>query len=267
LLEAGKVAELDVLRAEVQLADGRQRLVSSENGVALAYLRLRNAVGLDETTPLEVEKPGSRLVVRWQPLEWQDDLLTRAYAQRPEILAAQAQVARFRAERRQAAAGLKPEVRAVGTYYREGASLSLPYDNWYAGVRASLPLFDGQATRHAISASEANVKAAEADLETVKQRVRLEVHDAWLSIREAAERLAATQAATQQAQRALEIEQQRYKLGMNTMLDVLDTQTALTGAQYNHIGAYFAYHTSQARLRLAAGEQEPLTATPRPEDE
>ena len=264
LFQTGKVAELDVLRAEVQLADGRQRLITSGNAVDISYQRLRNALGLEDAAPLQVEALTSPLLPRWQPSECEDDLLGRAYAQRPEMQAAQAQVARFQAERRQAAAGLKPQVQAVGNYYREGTSLSLDYDNWYVGLSISLPLADGQATRHAVKASEALIKAAEADLQAVQQTVRLEVRDAWLSIREAAERLVAMEAAIRQAQQALGIEEQGYKLGMNTMLDVLDTQTALMDAQYNYLDACFAYQSSQARLREATGEDELIASASPP---
>ena len=225
LLQIGKIPELDVLRVHVQLADVRQRLVTAQNAVELALLRLRNAMGISDDVALSVEAPPANLAPELSPTPLLDELLSRAYAERPEAVAAEAQIARYEAEQRQAAAGLRPEVRAIASYYREGTSLSLDYDNWYLGVRASLPLRDGRGTKYAVDAAKANRRAAEADLETVRQRIRLEVNEAWLLIREASERIIATQAAVQEATRALEIERRRYELGMNTVLDVLDTQT------------------------------------------
>jgi outer membrane protein TolC len=264
LLQIGKIPELDVLRVHVQLADVRQRLVTAQNAVELALLRLRNAMGISDDVALSVEAPPANLAPELSPTPLLDELLSRAYAERPEAVAAEAQIARYEAEQRQAAAGLRPEVRAIASYYREGTSLSLDYDNWYLGVRASLPLRDGRGTKYAVDAAKANRRAAEADLETVRQRIRLEVNEAWLLIREASERIIATQAAVQEATRALEIERRRYELGMNTVLDVLDTQTAMTRAQYNYVDAYFAYYTALAKLRLAVGEtvdgQEPAAA-------
>jgi outer membrane protein TolC len=256
MFQVGKVPELDVLRVQVQLADLRQRLVVSENAVNLALARLRNVMGISDQEALSVEPPAENLVVELVPVEPEEELLTRAYEQRPEIAAAQAQISRAEAEQRQAAAGKQPEVRAVGSYYREGTSPSLDYKDWYVGVRLSMPLHDSGATQHGVKAAQANQRAAEADLEATRQRVRLDVHEAWLGVREATERIAATQTAVQQATRALEIERKRYELGMNTILDVLDTQTAMTRAQYNFIDAYYAYHTALAKLHLAVADPD-----------
>ncbi|NSW58106.1 MAG: TolC family protein [Armatimonadetes bacterium] len=92
-----------------------------------------------------MEDPPGTLSAELSPAPLPDELLPRAYAERPEMLAAEAQIARYDAKQHQAAAGLQPEVRAIASYYLEGTSLSLNYANWYLGVRASLPLRDSVA--------------------------------------------------------------------------------------------------------------------------
>ncbi len=248
----GKVAEVDVLRVGVRVANARQRLIASENAVKLAVLQLRNVMGLGASEPLELPPAPDEIRPSIGPFPDVEQLVEQAWRQRPEILAAEAQVARLEAERRQAAAGLQPEARAVANYMREGTSWP-DVDQWFVGIRAALPLYDGGVTQNAKAAAGASIEAAKADLETVRQLVQMEVMQGQLRLREGAERIAATMAAVSEAERALTIERRGYEVGMNTILDVLDTETALTVAAYNYIDAVFTYHTAEAQLLLALG--------------
>jgi len=254
----GKVAELDVLQVGVRVADARQRLIGSENAVRLAALQLRNAMGLGASDALEVPAPPDPIVPAIGPFAEMEQQIEQAWLKRPETLAAEAQIVRSEAERRQAATGLQPEARAVANYNREGTSWP-DLDQWFVGVRATLPLFDSGVTRHATAAAGANLEASRADLETVRQLVQLEVTQAQLRLREGAERVAATRAAVDEAKRALEIERRSYEVGMSTILDVLDTETAMTRAAYNYIDAVFTYHTAEAQLTLALGADPTVT--------
>lgn len=260
----GKVAELDVLQVGVRVADARQRLIVSENEVQLATLRLRNAMGMGASEPLEVPSPPDPIRPHIGPFPEAQAQVEEAWLHRPEVLATEAQIARSEAERRQAVAGLQPEARAFANYNREGTSWP-ELEQWFVGVRATLPLFDSGVTRHAKAAAGANIEASRADLETVRQLVQLEVTQAQLRLREGAERVAATRAAVDEARRALEIERRSYEVGMSTILDVLDTETAMTRAAYNYIDAVFTYHTAEAQLALALGT-DPAIAAPAPKE-
>lgn len=260
----GKVAELDVLQVGVRVADARQRLISSENELRLATLRLRNAMGMGTSETLEVPPPPDSIRPSIGPFPDLQEQIEQAWQKRPEALAAKAQIVRGQAERRQAAAGLQPEARAVANYNREGTSWP-ELDQWFIGVRATLPLFDSGVTRHATAAAGANIEASKAELETVRQLVQLEVTQAQLRLREGAERVAATRAAVDEARRALDIERRAYEVGMSTILDVLDTETAMTRAAYNYIDAVFTYHTAEAQLDLALGT-DPDNLTPAPKE-
>lgn len=261
----GRVAELDVLQITVRVADARQRVIASENGVRLATVQLRNAMGMDDAEALELSPPAEPIVADAAALAATADLLEQAWLRRPEVLAAEAQLARIEAERRQAAAGLQPEVRAVGSYSREGTSWP-DYEQWFVGVRASLPLFDSGATRQAKAAAAANLEAGRADLETARQLVQLEVTQAQLRLREGAERVAASRTAVDEARRALEIERRSYELGMSSILDVLNTETATIRAAYNYTDAVSSLQTAQAQLTLALGA-DPATAFAAPSED
>ncbi|MHB8994699.1 MAG: TolC family protein [Armatimonadota bacterium] len=256
----GKVPELDVLQVGVRVADARQRVISSENAVRLATLQLSNAMGVGASEAIEVPPPADSIVPVIGPLAQSQEQVEEAWLRRPEALAAEAQIVRSEAERRQAAAGLQPDARAVANYYREGTSWP-DHDEWFVGIKATLQLFDSDVTKHAKAAATANTAAATADLETVRQLVQLEVTQAQLRLREGAERVAATRAAVDEAERALEIERRAYEVGMSDILDVLDTETSMTRAAYNYIDAVFTYHTAEAQLLLAVGA-DPAVAPP-----
>jgi outer membrane protein TolC len=232
--------------------------------VRLATLQLRNAMGMGASETLELPPPPDPIIPRIGPFPEAQEQIQQAWQKRPEVLAAEAQVVRSQAERRQAAAGKQPEARAVANYNREGTSWP-DLDQWFVGVRATLPLFDSGVTKHAKAAAGASIEASRADLDTVRQLVQLEVTQAQLRLREGAERIAATRAAVDEARRALEIERRSYEVGMSTILDVLDTETAMTRAAYSYIDAVFTYHTAEAQLNLALGT-DPEMAAPAPKE-
>jgi len=59
--------------------------------------------------------------------------------------------------------------------------------------------------------------------------------------------------AIEQARESLRIERQKYDLGMGSMTDVLDAQTALLQSETSTYRALADFRTALARLDLATG--------------
>jgi len=248
LVEVGKAAPLDVLRAEVQLSDVRQALLRARNSEAQGRMTLNNAMGRDASSALTiVPDDGAELTVpRYLPLD-------QVMQVHPEARAAQLAVIRAEADLRSARAANAPTIAARGSYNLEGGKDPLAVKNWNVGVVLAIPLWDSNIRRAAIDQAAARLQQARSNYDLVRQRIDLELNAAWLSITEARERIEATRKAVEQAAEALRVAQEKYRVGLGSSIEVIDAQTALTRAQANWTQAVTDFRTAVAQWDLATG--------------
>jgi len=83
--------------------------------------------------------------------------------------------------------------------------------------------------------------------------IRLEAEQAYLSLREAEERIRVTQKAVGQAQENFELANGRYQVGVGFPLEVTDAEVLLANARANNITALYNYKIAEARIEKAMG--------------
>lgn len=250
LLDAQKAARVDVLRSEVRLADLKQSLVREENVLAVQKRLLANLLGLDYDT--ERFMPVGRLTFQEVALD-ADRLLEQALGQRPDYMAAQrrleAQARRVDAAR----AGHMPTVSLQGGYGLRGNALGDGDDAGAIGVGVTVPLFEGARIAAKVEEERAALAASQERFRKLKLQIRQEVETAVLEIRANTARVQSVEKAIEQARESLRIERQKYRLGMGSLTDVLDAQSALLQAETSYHRAMADYRIAMARLDLATG--------------
>jgi outer membrane protein len=246
--DVGTRPKSDVTRAEVDVANARVDVIRARNNVRLAQTTLANAVGLEAAVPIEVED-----ILTYEPTPLDPaQLLAEALVNRPELAQAQARLDAARAQLAGARAGVWPDVRITGTYGGTGDDPEL-HEVWSIGTSVSWNLFQGFFTQNRIRESEALVEAARANADALELQVRLEVEQAYISVLEAAERVAATGKAIESARENLRLAQGRYDAGVGTILELTDAQFALTRAEADQVRALTDYRVGLATLDRAVG--------------
>jgi outer membrane protein TolC len=258
--EAGTVPEFDVIRQEVEVANGTAALVQAQGGYRIAKQRLVELLGYDlpktvtDNLPLQLT---TALVARPYPHAL-SAALVMALQNRTEI-AALGKEERLREESIiTAKAGAKPSVQAFAGYELTSRELSRNAGDYVngglAGVQMSWPIFDGFLTKGRVDEAKARRgKAAEAKAETMRV-VELQVRSAWSDLRTAESVLAAQTENIRKAVRALELASSRYDVGAGTQIDVLNAQTALTDARGSYVDGLRNYSVARAALVRATGE-------------
>lgn len=155
----------------------------------------------------------------------------------------------------------RPTVDLVASYGYKGQNGSLsptiaPNNNRSAviGVQVTVPLFAGGALDSRERESLAKQREAEHDLSAARRDARLQVQDAFLSVRTGVARVAALEQSALSAQTALDATTLGRDLGTRTELDVLDAQQRLFAAQLDLAQARHDYLLGRIRLAAAAGE-------------
>jgi outer membrane protein TolC len=244
--EAGDVARLDVIKAQVTLAQAETQLIVNERGIATAAATLNHLLGQPVGTPLQ---PTDTLAVP-PALPELSTLIPVALASRPDLRIAESQIAGARAATALARESWIPDVIA-GALYDQTQAVTPQY---FFGLTMAVPIFFWQHTGGFIAEAshrEQELTAAAADLRAaVEQDVRTAYATAATALRQA--RYIADQLLPS-AREAYRVASTSYALGGASALEVLDARRSLLDAQSAYADALSLASASRADLERAVG--------------
>ena len=131
--------------------------------------------------------------------------------------------------------------------------------NWTVTVGASFPIFTGGRIRGDNLVAGANLSEARARLQQTRELAALDARQAVAQLEQSAATLAASSGTTEQATRAYNIAEVRYREGLSTQLELSESRILLQQARANRAQAARDYQV--ARTRLALIKDLPLSAT------
>ncbi len=245
----GRRPQLDVTKAEVDLANANVNLITARNGLQVARVQLENMIGV-RIPPSVVIKDTFDVELAVPPL---DSMTSVGMANRPELLAARARVSGSSSLTTAAISQHLPIISAGGTYQWSDFKLSPLYPRWNVGLTFTLPVFQGFAIDAQVQQARANEEIARATLTQLEQDAILEIDQNYLAVKEAQERVWATVKLVQQAEQALILAERQYAAGVGTQLDVTDAQLTRSNARITRIQALFDLNSSFVRLRRSIG--------------
>jgi outer membrane protein TolC len=247
--KGGVALKEDVLRAEVQLSEGREALVVAREGELNAAARLNNAMGRNAGLPLEVidldaEPPLPGALAQ---------LLKLAAAERPEVGLAREAVAAAKAGRQATRGELLPRIYVRGSAgHTDGQNVITGWQEG-AGLHVEAPLYAGGRHRGELRSAEAEIEAAIADAQTILDAISLQVNLAYRGVVATRELIALSRTAVVQAEENLRLVRVRYRNGNATPTDIVDSEAALTRSQQRFFSAAYNYLAALARLDYAVG--------------
>jgi len=261
--DAGTVPRFNVLRAEVELANARPRLIRARNSFRIAKNNLANLLGFNvpkeafEDIPLNLSGK-----LHAEPCQIDLDRGIEMALDRRSELGSLRKARALRAEDIvNAKAGYKPAVEAFGGYDVHNSMLhsDIGYElnGWITGVQVSWNLFDGFLTRGRVKEATARYERAGIELDDTGRRIELEVRTARSNFTEAQDVLESQKKVVEEDEEALRLARSRYEAGTGTQLDVLSAQTALTEARTTQIQALHDYSVARSRLERAIGINVP----------
>ena len=267
-LKNGLATLPDVLEARSATAQAEYELQAVLGAEEIAQGNLATALGTSPTATIHTETlkelptPGS--------IDDSVDLaISRAFAQRPDLMRLVAEIRSSNARVKEARAAYYPSlginVNPVAQTL-DGLQQTLPWGQT-AGLTGGLSLslnwtvFDGGARKNNIVQAEANVRAAQAQARAARDEIANQVWDAYSNLNTAfRQRLAATEllrAASQSYDSALE----SYNYGLRNFLDVTAAQRALAQARSTDVLARTQVLTALADLAFRTGDSIQPAAT------
>ncbi len=126
------------------------------------------------------------------------------------------------------------------------------YNNWSAGITLDIPL-NTFLSRADYAQARVNMDQAMLQLKNQEQQLFLEIKNAVRAIQTDYKRVQAYKVAREFAEKTLEAEEEKLKVGITTPFVVLQYQRDLATDQTNELKAMIDYNLSLARLNRAMG--------------
>lgn len=240
-------SELDFSFANVNLAQAKLLLLGAQNNVNAALTSLSAVLGFSNLQNFQLTPDTTALD---PPQGNVDELISTAFAVRPEILSLEFQsesAKKFQIAERDL---LLPDIRALG------AAGDTPVKNpiisstyWAVGVNVEIPIFNGFLFTAREREAALRTQATEERLRDLRDRISRDVRTSWLNATTAYDRLAVTQQLLEQADLALNLAQARYKLGLGSIVELSQAQLQQTQAQISNAQAGYDYRLALAVLQ------------------
>ncbi|WP_167590315.1 TolC family protein [Oceanidesulfovibrio indonesiensis] len=256
--DVGLSPRLDVLQAEVDLAEAEDTLLQAENNVAVQLARLNTLLPLNLGD--DVQYVGE---LKYEPFPLSlETCLERAYRNRPDLLIFKKAVDIARQDSRVAASALYPQIQGEFNWSQFGDTPALQgspytdlnrYDQWSLEIGLTWELFDFGENLFTWRQARESEKEAQADVAGQYLEATYDVKSRRLQIDETAKRIAVAQKRVEQGKEGYRMAVARYQAQVGTNNDVLDAQSRLTSAESTLTEALVDYQIAVANLYVAIG--------------
>jgi outer membrane protein len=256
--KAGVMSIVDVLQAEAAAASRVEQVLVAEKAIRDQEDQLRRLLnpGEEELRQDVRLTPADTPVTVLEPLSVQEAIDT-AIDQRPEIAQAKKNIESGELNKQFARNQLLPTLSFQGTLglaglggdYSESFTRNFSGDfyNYGAGLVLSYPL-GNRAAISTYNKRQMDAKNAEITLSNVRQQIIVGVREAVRRVQTDFKRIETTRSARIMAEKQLQAEQERLKVGLSTTRFVLEFQRDLATAQGNELRAIVDYNKSLSNL-------------------
>ena len=250
--QAGAATRSDTLTATVDLGNARLALLQAQANLATAQASLGRQIGIDQ--PVEAVPDST-----FPELPDTTALRSGAVATAPLVGQADAQARAARAQTWSARSLYWPTLSLSYNNSRTGVSSpNLPLFNGYPETfvwRFSVQwtLFNGFGREQNQVAASVSRDVAESQAADARRLVSAQLTQQLAGLFTAYTQISITQANVAAATEALRVQQERYRLGASTLLDLLTAQANMTQADVNQVQARYNYLIGRAQVEALVG--------------
>lgn len=249
---AGLIGKQDVLKAQLELARARERVIKARYGVSLARSALARHLGLSlDARVVPTEKVADPPPAFGNSLR---QCVRTALEQRTDLKATRKRHEAAEAGRSRAKWALLPELTAAANYqFTEGQGTFFPRNAFFVGGILTWEVWDWGKKYYEMQAAGHKARQAELGQRLLRDGIQLQTKKAYLDLKQSEEALEVARTAITEARENYRIETKRYEANAATTTDVLDAQLALTRAELTYTTSLYGHYIARAELKRAMG--------------
>ncbi len=248
-LELGRATRSDVLRSQVDVNNARLALLNAQNDVRTSTFRLTEVVGSETRVG-----PTEEARLEALPLAFtRDELFVMAGQSAPSIQTAEAASQAAEAAVSGARSAYLPSLSFTGGW--AWANIDFPPDNrsWSLSLRGSYPLFNGFQRETQVFQARAQADQAHQQERAAQLNLSSELDASYSSAQSALAGIDLADQNVELSEESLRVVQERYRLGLATILELQDAQITLTQAEVDLVSRSFDYEVSLASIEALLG--------------
>jgi outer membrane protein len=272
-VEVGMRPMVDLYNQEAVVANNEFQIVERENALNMSMVQVLRILALDTIQDYEFVTPGideDNLKVNTYSLP---QLIERAMMNRSDLRGTEAQIKLSEYNLRIARGAFLPTVSLSGSLsggysdqFRERTAAGQFVDVGYweqitdrnrrysFGFNVQVPIFNRYNTRLNVQRSQVDYKNAMLELESKKLEINQEVRQAYNDYLSATKQLDTTERALLAASKAYETEQERYRVGASTLIELTRSNAEFVSASSNRVQAIYRFVFQEQLLNYYLGQ-------------
>ncbi len=243
----------DLIRAQANTYNNKYNLITAKNNIKKSKLALELSMGIMATEEIWLL---DSLVCDTFDIELKASV-EKAMGVRQEIAAQKEAIEILKIQKKQIAAERAPQF-SIGTSAGKSFENSQKTDRGSFSVygNVSLSLYNGGLTANKLAEIDQKLKAEEQKFNSLSLSVKYDVTQAYLTLTEAFEKIEVAKKSVEAAELSKKLTEEQYKVGLATMIDLLDAEVAFSTALTNMIQAQGSFLIARCRFKRSIGEDE-----------
>jgi len=248
--QAGTVANLDELRARVQLEAQQQALIAAQNQQAKDLILLEREIGIDPGQEITLTDPAPYSDLAEQTPE---EVRALAYRSRQDYQNLQNQAVEYKAVHAVYRSQRLPTLSFYSYYGTSTVNGAGTHGDFVAIGTLNFPIFREARLRGDEDASKAEMDSVDAQLADLRNHIDEQVRAALLDVGANKQLVDVARSNVDLATRALSEETDRVNAGVDDNLPLVTAQATLATAENNLVESLYQYNVSKLLLARAAG--------------
>jgi outer membrane protein TolC len=251
--EAGTAANLDELRARVQLEAQQQALIAAQNQQAKDLILLKREIGIAPGQEMTLTDPAPYSDLAEQTPE---EVRALAYRSRQDYQNLQNQAVEYKALHAVYRSERLPTLSFYSYYGTSTVNGAGTHGDFVAIGTLNFPIFREARLRGDEDASKADMDSINAQLADLRNHIDEQVRAALLDVGANKQLVDVARSNVDLATRALSDETDRVNAGVDDNLPLVTAQATLATAENNLVESLYQYNVSKLLLARAAGVLE-----------
>lgn len=256
--DQGLVAEYDLIRADVAVRNVEPSMLQAENAVALAKWQLKALLGMD--LELNIECEGQ--LEDYKNILFSDYLATdTALGNNTNLRQLDLQSSQLKKTLELQKADFLPTLSVSALYNWSSMNNDFKFKNYQwnpysmIGLSLSIPIYSGGSRIQKINQTRVTMGQLNLQRDDLQRNLQLAVKQYMDNMNTCLKRYDAASRGIEQALRGQMIAQKRYETGAGTLLELNDSELALTQSKLNYNQAIYDYVVAKAELEKVLGKE------------
>lgn len=255
--KAGIRTKIDVTNAKLNLSNSQLKLVKAEYSYKIAKTKLISILGLNKQIDIKTNNSDIKSLAKNSILKYEDldKLIDLGLIQRPEIKKYSALIKSNKASIKNVKSQYYPRLDINASYTDKNSDDISSLESKQTAVLLNLKwdLYTGNTTNADKKIALSNLSSTNKQLEQTRLEITQDITNSYFNMKQSFDSIKIGLLSLDFSIENLNLANERYKAGLNDLLEVNDAKLEYTQAKTTLINAYYTYLSNNAQVEYSLG--------------